>query len=64
MTGTVLSQAFLGFEPYVAAEEAAGFLKITPRSVKETVRGGAMEAFVLVSRCHLERNKWNCGSMM
>ena len=64
MTGTALSQAFLGFEPYVAAEEAAGFLKITPGRVKETVRGGTLEAFVFVSRCHLARNKRNCGSMM
>jgi hypothetical protein len=44
VTGTAVSQAFLGFEPYVAAEEAAEFLKITPRRVKEMARAGTIPA--------------------
>jgi hypothetical protein len=42
--GTAISGAFLGFEPYVAAEEAAAFLKITPRRVKEMARAGTIPA--------------------
>ena len=42
MAGTAHSQAFLGFEPYVAAKEAAEFLKITPRRIKEMARAGTV----------------------
>ena len=38
------SQAFLGFEPYVIPDDAAKFLKITPRRLKEMARAGAIPA--------------------
>ena len=39
-----MPHAIPGFEPYVAAEEAAEFLKITPRRVKEMARAGVIPA--------------------
>lgn len=50
------SQAFLGFEPYVAAEEAAEFLKITPRRVKDMARAGAIPAHPVDPNA--ERKDW------
>jgi len=56
MTGTAVSEAFLGFEPYVAAEEAAEFLKITPRRVKEMARAGTVPAHPVDPDA--ERKEW------
>ena len=56
MTGSAASQAFLGFEPYVAAEEAAAFLKITPRRVKEMARAGTIPAHPVDPDA--ERKEW------
>ena len=56
MTGTAHSQAFLGFEPYVAAEEAAEFLKITPRRIKEMARAGSIPAHPVDPDA--ERKEW------
>jgi hypothetical protein len=50
------SQAFLGFEPYVAPEEAADFLKVTPRRVKELARAGAIPAHPVDPDA--ERKEW------
>jgi len=38
------SPTSLDFEPYVASEEAAEFLKITPRRLKDMARAGAIPA--------------------
>jgi len=56
MTGTAHSQAFLGFEPYVAAEEAAEFLKISPRRIKEMARAGTIPAHPVDPDA--ERKEW------
>ena len=56
MTGTAHSQAFLGFEPYVAAEEAAELLKITPRRIKEMARAGTIPAHPVDPDA--ERKEW------
>ena len=56
VTGPAVSQAFLGFEPYVAAEEAAEFLKITPRRVKEMARAGTIPAHPVDPTA--ERKEW------
>lgn len=37
-------QNFRGFEPYVASEEAAEFLKVTARRLKDMARSGAIPA--------------------
>jgi hypothetical protein len=50
------SQAFLGFEPYVAPEEAADFLKVTPRRVKDMARAGAIPAHPFDPNA--ERKEW------
>jgi excisionase family DNA binding protein len=54
--GTAVSPAFLGFEPYVTAEEAAEFLKITPRRVKEMARAGSIPAHPVDPNA--ERKEW------
>lgn len=54
--GSVASQAFLGFEPYVAAEEAAAYLKVTPRRVKDMARAGAIPAHPVDPNA--ERKEW------
>jgi excisionase family DNA binding protein len=54
--GSTVSQAFLGFEPYVTAEEAAEFLKITPRRVKEMARAGTIPAHPVDPNA--ERKEW------
>lgn len=56
VTGTEASQAFLGFEPYVAAEEGAEFLKITPRRIKEMARAGSIPAHPVDPDA--ERKEW------
>jgi hypothetical protein len=38
------SRAFLGFEPFVSPEEAADFMSVTPRRVKDMARAGAIPA--------------------
>ncbi len=50
------SRSFLGFEPYVAAEEAAEFLKVTPRRVKDMARAGAIPAHPVDPNA--ERKEW------
>lgn len=47
---------FLGFEPYVAPEEAAEFLKVTPRRVKDMARAGAIPAHPFDPNA--ERKEW------
>jgi hypothetical protein len=42
--GSQVPQPFLGFESYVDAEEAAQFLKVTARRVKDMARAGAIPA--------------------
>ncbi len=55
-TGSAVSQAFLGFEPYVDAEEAADFLKITLRRMKEMARAGTIPAHPVDPDA--ERKEW------
>jgi len=50
------SQAFFGFEPYVAPEEAADFLKVTPRRLKDMARAGAIPAHPVDPKA--ERKEW------
>jgi excisionase family DNA binding protein len=56
VTDTAASQAFFGFEPYVAAKEAAAFLGITPRRVKEMARAGTIPAHPVDPDA--ERKEW------
>jgi hypothetical protein len=49
-------QNSLGFEPYVAPEEAAEFLKITPRRLKDMARAGAIPAHPVDPGA--ERKEW------
>lgn len=56
MTGSAVSQAFLGFEPYVDADKAAEFLDITPRRVKEMARAGTIPAHPVDPTA--ERKEW------
>ena len=56
VAGSAVSKAFLGFEPYVAAEEAAAFLKITPRRIKEMARAGTVPAHAVDPNA--ERKEW------
>lgn len=51
-----MSQVFLGFEPYVDDKEAAAFLKVTPRRVKEMARAGTMPAHPVDP--NVERKEW------
>jgi hypothetical protein len=44
------------FEPYVDAEEAARFLKVTPRRVKEMARAGNIPAHPVDPNA--ERKEW------
>lgn len=53
---SAVSQAFLGFEPYVAAKEAAEFLKVTPRRLKDMARAGAIPAHPVDPNA--ERKEW------
>ena len=50
------SQAFFGFEPFVAAKEAAAFLKVKPRRVKEMARAGMIPAHPVDPNA--ERKEW------
>jgi excisionase family DNA binding protein len=50
------SRTFLGFEPYVTPEEAADFLKVTPRRVKDMARAGAIPAHPVDPKA--ERKEW------
>lgn len=56
MTGLAVSQAFLGFEPYVDAKKAGEFLDIKPRRVKEMARAGTIPAHPVDPTA--ERKEW------
>jgi hypothetical protein len=56
VAGSAVSQPFLGFEPYVAAEEAAAFLKISTRRIKEMARAGTFPAHPVDPNA--ERKEW------
>jgi excisionase family DNA binding protein len=55
-TDTATSQPFLGFEPYIAAEEAAEFLKVTARRIKDMARAGSIPAHPVDPGA--ERKEW------
>jgi excisionase family DNA binding protein len=49
-------QNFRGFECYVTSEEAAEFLKVTPRRLKDMARAGAIPAHPVDPGA--ERREW------